>query len=124
MAGDTTDLDTMAGDTTHPATIGDRVGMFITTAPTGIVAGGIVATGITVDTENAVGTLSCCDGSIECRDRRGHTNSGPIKDQDAAYGTARERGVGGILPEADVENHPLLNVSSQDAPSLFASADF
>jgi hypothetical protein len=29
------------------------VGMFTTTAPTGIVAGGIVATGITVDTENA-----------------------------------------------------------------------
>jgi hypothetical protein len=55
--------------TTHPVTIGDRVGTFTTTAPIGIVAGGIVATGITVDTENAAGTLSCCDGSIECRDR-------------------------------------------------------
>jgi hypothetical protein len=81
--GPTTDLDILAGDTTHPAIIGGRVGMFTTTAPTGIVAGGIVTTGITVDTENAIGTLSCCDGSIECRDRRGHRNSGPIKDQDA-----------------------------------------
>lgn len=79
----TTDLDIMAGDTTHPAIIGGRAGMFTITAPIGIVAGGIVATGITVDTENAAGTLSCCDGSIECRDGRGHRNSGPIKDQDA-----------------------------------------
>jgi hypothetical protein len=56
---DTTDLDTMARDTTHPAIIGGRAGIFTTTVPTGIVAGGIVTTGITVDTENAVGTLSC-----------------------------------------------------------------
>ena len=73
----------MARDTTHPVIIGGQVGMFTTTAPIGIVAGGIAATGITVDTENAVGTLSCCDGSIECRDRRGYGNSGPIKDQEA-----------------------------------------
>jgi hypothetical protein len=57
-------------DTIRPAITGGRAGTFTTTAPTGIVAGGIVTTGITVDTENAVGTLSCCDGSIECRDRR------------------------------------------------------
>jgi hypothetical protein len=77
----TTDLDTTAGDTTHPAIIGGRAGMFTTTAPTGIVAGGIVTTGITVDTENAVGTLSCCDGSIECRDRARNSIFLPLQDQ-------------------------------------------
>ena len=79
----TTDLDIIAGDTTQPAIIGGRAGMFTITAPIGIVAGGIVATGITVDTENAAGTLSCCDGSIECRDRRGNWISVPTLDQNA-----------------------------------------